>query len=167
MRYTALPTTGFTPSVLCLGTGGFGTRIPQDQAFQMLDRFAELGGNFLDTARVYAAWLPGGEGASERTIGAWLKSRDMAASCIVATKGAHPNLATMRISRLTPAEIAADVSASLEALGVEAIDLYWLHRDDPGHSGRRNHGCDARTGCGGAAAGHRRIELDTGADRSR
>lgn len=131
MRYTALPATPYVLSVIGLGTAGFGSAIPQDEAFAMLDQFAELGGNFLDTARVYAAWLPGGAGASERTIGAWLKSRGAAAEMIVATKGGHPDLATMHISRLSPQEIAADVTASLEALGVEAIDLYWLHRDDP------------------------------------
>ena len=131
MRYTALPATDFTPSVICLGTGGFGTKTPQDQAFAMLDLFAELGGNFLDSARVYAAWLPGGAGASERTIGAWLKSRGVAASFVVATKGGHPDLKTMHISRLSPQEIAADVTASLDALAVATIDLYWLHRDDP------------------------------------
>ncbi len=131
MRYTALPATNFVLSAIGLGTAGFGSAIPQDQAFAMLDQFAELGGNFLDTARVYAAWLPDGAGASERTIGAWLKSRGAAANMIVATKGGHPDLATMHISRLSPQEIAADVTASLDALGIEAIDLYWLHRDDP------------------------------------
>jgi aryl-alcohol dehydrogenase-like predicted oxidoreductase len=131
MRFTSLPGTEYAPSVICLGTGGFGSSIPQEDAFRMLDLFAELGGNFVDTARVYAAWIPGGEGASERTIGAWLKSRNMASRFIVATKGGHPNLATMKVSRLSPAEIGADVIASLTALQIEAIDIYWLHRDDP------------------------------------
>jgi aryl-alcohol dehydrogenase-like predicted oxidoreductase len=131
MRFTSLPGTEFAPSVICLGTGGFGSSIPQEDAFRMLDLFAELGGNFLDTARVYAAWIPGGEGASERTIGAWLQSRKMASRFIVATKGGHPHLATMKVSRLSPAEIGADVAASLTALQTDAIDLYWLHRDDP------------------------------------
>lgn len=131
MRYTSLPTTDFAPSVICLGTGGFGSSITQEDAFRMLDLFAELGGNFVDTARVYAAWIPDGEGVSERTIGRWLKSRNMASGFIVATKGGHPNLATMKVSRLSSAEIAADVAASLMALQVDAIDIYWLHRDDP------------------------------------
>ena len=131
MRFTSLPGTEFTPSVICLGTGGYGSSVSQDDAFRMLDLFVELGGNFVDTARVYAAWIPGGEGASERTIGAWLKSRGTASRFIVATKGGHPNLATMNVSRLSPAEIAADVAASLAALQVDAIDIYWLHRDDP------------------------------------
>ena len=112
MRFTSLPGTEFAPSVICLGTGGFGSSIPQEDAFRMFDLFAELGGNFVDTARVYAAWIPGGEGASERTIGAWLKSRNMASGFIVATKGGHPNLATMKVSRLSPADIAAYVAAS-------------------------------------------------------
>lgn len=131
MRYTPLPNTTLVPSVIGLGTGGFGSAIPQEEAFAMLDLFVELGGNLLDTARVYAAWLPGGAGASERTIGAWLKRRGAQGRVIVATKGGHPDLATMHRSRLAPAEIAADVAASLDALGLPAIDLYWLHRDDP------------------------------------
>jgi aryl-alcohol dehydrogenase-like predicted oxidoreductase len=50
---------------------------------------------------------------------------------VLATKGAHPDLATMHIPRMSQAEVASDVDASLAHLGVERIDLYWLHRDDP------------------------------------
>jgi aryl-alcohol dehydrogenase-like predicted oxidoreductase len=50
---------------------------------------------------------------------------------IVATKGAHPELETMHISRLSRAEIEDDLNDSLKNLQVETIDLYWLHRDDP------------------------------------
>lgn len=131
MKYLSLPHTTLTPSVICLGTGDFGSGISAERADALLDAFVEAGGNFMDTARIYAAWIPGGMGLSERTIGAWLRRRGARDRLVLATKGGHPELATMRISRLSPAEITADLLASLEALGTDVIDLYWLHRDDP------------------------------------
>jgi aryl-alcohol dehydrogenase-like predicted oxidoreductase len=131
MRYLTIPQTELEASVICLGTGGFGTNIPQDRAWELLDAFVEQGGNFVDTARVYGAWVPGGEGLSERTLAAWIKVRGGRAKLVLATKGGHPDLATMHVSRLSPAEITADLLGSLEALGTDYIDLYWLHRDDP------------------------------------
>jgi aryl-alcohol dehydrogenase-like predicted oxidoreductase len=130
MKYLPLPNTSLIPSVLCLGAAQYGTGIPADTAWALLDAFAEQGGNFVDTARLYGDWVPGGEGASERTIGAWLKRRSGRAELVLATKGAHPDLATMHISRLSPAEITADLGASLDALDTDYVDLYWLHRDD-------------------------------------
>ncbi len=131
MRYSTLPGLPLAPSVICLGTGGYGTNIPTEQAFALLDAFAEQGGNFLDTARIYGAWAPGGEGASEKTLGAWLKRMGARDRFVISTKGAHPDLATMHISRIGPADLAADIRASLDALQTDAIDVYWLHRDDP------------------------------------
>ena len=97
----------------------------------MLDAYQELGGNFLDTAKIYADWLPGERSISEKTIGAWMKQRRSRSQMIVATKGAHPDLSAMHIPRLSPQEIAADLHASLQHLQTDVIDLYWLHRDDP------------------------------------
>jgi aryl-alcohol dehydrogenase-like predicted oxidoreductase len=116
-------------SVICLGTAGLGTALDRDQSFRLLDRFVELGGNFVDSAHVYADWMPNGAGASERTIGAWLKSRGGRDRVVIGTKGAHPPGGTYR-SRMTPQDIAQDLAESLERLGVETIDCYWLHRDD-------------------------------------
>ena len=115
---------------MCLGTGAFGSDISVDESFAMLDEFAEAGGNFADTAHIYAAWLPHGIGQSERTLGKWLASRQPR-DFIVGTKGGHPELATMKISRLSPECITRDVEESLERLGLTSVDLYWLHRDDP------------------------------------
>jgi aryl-alcohol dehydrogenase-like predicted oxidoreductase len=50
---------------------------------------------------------------------------------VVSTKGGHPDLKTMHISRLSPEEIRRDLADSLERLQVDVIDLYWLHRDNP------------------------------------
>lgn len=129
MRTIPLPSTNLKPSAISLGTGGFGSSVPRDEAFKMLDTYAEAGGNFLDTAHCYAAWLPNGEGASERTLGAWLKASK--ANMIVATKGAHPDLKKMDVPRMRPEHIAQDLRESLERLQLERVDLYWLHRDDP------------------------------------
>lgn len=118
-------------SRLALGTAAFGSLVPQALAFDMLDAFAEAGGTLIDTARVYADWLGGEASLSEKTLGAWLRRRGGPGGLIIATKGAHPDLATPMIPRLSPAEIVADIDASLARLGVERIDLWFLHRDDP------------------------------------
>lgn len=132
MRTVTLPGTDLTPSALCLGTNRFGTVIARDDAFALLDAFVGMGGTFIDTANIYADWIPGApKSASENTIGAWLRSRGNRAGLTLATKGGHPDLRAMSVSRLSPAELRHDAEASLANLGVERIDLYWLHRDDP------------------------------------
>ncbi|MBW7460379.1 aldo/keto reductase, partial [Paenibacillus sepulcri] len=63
-------------------------------------------------------------------IGAWLKASGKRQQIQISTKGAHPDLSTMNISRLSPRDIVSDLDESLAALGVDEIDLYWLHRDE-------------------------------------
>jgi len=63
MKYRALPGTGTSVSNLALGTMGFGTETDEADAFEILDRFLEADGNFLDTANVYGA------GKSEELLG--------------------------------------------------------------------------------------------------
>ena len=130
MRTFHLPGTELAAAVIGLGTGSYGTAIPADRAMAMMDLYAECGGNFIDTAHVYAAWVPGGEGASERTIGRWLASRGARANVLIATKGAHHDLKTYA-KRMTAAAIRSDLHESLDRLGTDRVDLYWLHRDDP------------------------------------
>jgi len=130
MKKLALPHTEIAPTVIGLGTGSFGTAIPAADAFALMDRYVELGGNLLDTAHVYGAWVPGGAGASERTIGAWLASRGCRRDVVLATKGAHHDVGTYE-KRLTAAAIHQDLHESLSRLGTDRVELYWLHRDDP------------------------------------
>jgi aryl-alcohol dehydrogenase-like predicted oxidoreductase len=132
MQHQPIGDTGLYASRICLGSGDFGSGVTAEATFAILDAFVEGGGNFLDTARVYAAWVPGGMGVSERTIGAWLRSRGVRGRMIIGTKGAHPPMEDLGIARMSPDDIASDLADSLEALGVEAVDLYWLHRDAPG-----------------------------------
>jgi aryl-alcohol dehydrogenase-like predicted oxidoreductase len=109
-----------------------GWMIDQDASNALLDRFVELGGNFIDTARMYGDWVPGGPtGASERAIGAWLKTRRRE-GVVVATKGGAVDLrAGDGRNRVTPEDIAKDLGESLDHLGIDTIDLYWLHADNP------------------------------------
>lgn len=130
MRHVMIPNTDLNVSSVCLGGGPFGSALDETASFAMLDAFANAGGNFIDTARVYAAWIPGGMGISERVIGSWLRQRGGRHDMIVATKGGHPELATMSVSRLSAQVLASDCEDSLRALGVEALPLFWLHRDD-------------------------------------
>ena len=117
-------------SKIVLGTDYFGTTVSKDTAFQMMDSFIEAGGNCIDTARVYAQWLPGGKGASEKVIGEWLKSRGIRDKVIISTKGGHPPLGKMDQGRLSRECIESDLDESLKALQTDYIDIYWLHRDD-------------------------------------
>lgn len=123
---------GTAASRICLGTGSFGAGISEDDSFAVLDAYAQAGGNFLDTAHIYAAWVEGGWGASERTIGKWLAMRGNRGRMIIATKGGHPPLDALDQGRCSREALHRDLSESLERLGVDFVDLYWLHRDDPG-----------------------------------
>ena len=131
MKTVVLPNTTLNVSQLCLGSADIGSAIPRAASFELLDAFAEVGGNFIDTAAVYANWLPGERSISEKTIGAWMSARGNRHRMIVATKGAHYDLTTPHISRCSPPDIIADLEASLRNLATDVIDLYYLHRDNP------------------------------------
>jgi aryl-alcohol dehydrogenase-like predicted oxidoreductase len=131
MRNRNIPGTELTPSVICLGTSNFGEAVSRETSFELMDRYLDRGGNFLDSAKVYSDWLPGELSRSEKLIGQWLKSRNNRNRIVLATKGAHPEWETMHIPRLSREDINYDVEQSLLHLQTDYIDLYWLHRDDP------------------------------------
>ncbi|ACS99823.1 aldo/keto reductase [Paenibacillus sp. JDR-2] len=130
MKQVKIPGTDLTSSSLALGGVPFGSALSEEESFALMDAYAGNGGNMVDTAEVYANWLPGEPSVSERTIGKWMKSRGNRNQLIVTTKGAHPRLSTMLTSRMSPEEIREDVEGSLGRLQADTIDLYWLHRDD-------------------------------------
>jgi aryl-alcohol dehydrogenase-like predicted oxidoreductase len=113
---------------LCLGGNVFGWTVNEHDGFVVLDRFAAAGGNFIDTADVYSAWVSGHTGGeSETIIGNWMASRRIRHQMVVATKvGMSPGL-----KGLSPATIRAAAEGSLRRLRVERIDLYYAHVDDP------------------------------------
>lgn len=118
-------------SAVSLGTTGLGTEITEAESFRLMDAYLDLGGNFIDTARVYSDWVPGEAGRCERIIGDWMAARRNRSRVVLATKGAHPRLGSMHTPRMAKAEVEEDLRLSLKALRTDAIDLYYLHRDDP------------------------------------
>ena len=126
MNFTKLGSSGAVVSKIALGTMYFGDETSQDEAFAILDAFVEAGGNFIDTADVYA------KGASEQTIGNWFAARpkNVTQDVILATKGrstAGPNVNDAGLSRH---HLHHALNGSLRRLGVETIDLYQLHASD-------------------------------------
>jgi len=131
MKYVNITNTELTVSQVCLGTSGFGSTIDESSAFEMLDRFTDGGGNFIDTANVYGRWQPGGMNLSEQIIGRWLRERNAYSKVIVATKAAHYSVKAPSVMRLGESEIRSDLEESLKTLGLDSLDFLWLHRDDP------------------------------------
>ncbi len=134
MQRRQLPGTEFEVSALCFGMGGFGTTTRGDKTDRLVSAYLEAGGNFFDTAHCYLFWEQNGDGASERELGASLRRLGLRDQVIVATKGGHPDAgdAYQRPDGyLSEKLITSDIDESIERLGDERIDLYYLHRDDP------------------------------------
>jgi 1-deoxyxylulose-5-phosphate synthase len=108
-------------SRLALGSMLFSTST-DEQAFPILDRFIERGGNTFDTAHIY------GMGACERSLGRWIAQRGNRDRIVIIGKGCHP--IGNSGPRVKPNFIHSDISDSLERLRTDYIDLYLLHRDD-------------------------------------
>ncbi len=117
-------------SVIGLGTADFGGKIPESLACEFMDMYIGLNGNFLDTARVYGDFVTPKNGGSEKIIGRWMSARHCRDQIFLSTKGGHPPLDNIHHSRLSRADIRADIQASLEDLQTDCVDIYWLHRDE-------------------------------------
>ncbi|MFF8191295.1 aldo/keto reductase [Streptomyces bobili] len=118
------------PEVFPLALGGnvFGWTADEAASFAVLDAYAAAGGNFVDTADSYSAWVEGNSGGeSETIIGNWVKARGNRDDLVIATKvSQHPDH-----QGLTAANIKAAADASLRRLGTDHIDLYYTHFDKP------------------------------------
>lgn len=131
MRYLDFLRTDLSVSKLCLGTTGFGTNITEKDAFEQMDTFIENGGNFIDTALIYGNFGNGGTGLSERITGKFLETNNMRDKVVLCTKGGHPDFDNFSKSRVTIPDLTADLAQSLENLRTDAVDIYFLHRDNP------------------------------------
>ena len=118
---------GIKIAPLVLGGNVFGWNADQATSSAILDAFIDGGGDAIDTADVYSAWVPGHKGGeSETVVGAWLKQSGKRNKAVICTKvGMLPT--RLGIKRQNIIDACED---SLKRLGIETIDLYWLHRDD-------------------------------------
>lgn len=121
-----------------LGCVTFGREIDEKQSFRLLDYAVENGINLLDTAEAYGGGqaeayradrgLPAGVAASsemsssEKIIGRWLRSTGMRRQVVLQTKVTRT---------FTRPHLQEALTASLERLGVDAIDIYMFHSFDP------------------------------------
>jgi len=132
VRTLRLPHTTLDVSAICLGAADWGTKADDAQVDRLYETYRAAGGNCFDTAHVYAMWA-GATGASERALGACVRRHGDRPNVVLVTKGGHPDCGPKypRPDRYLAADvIARDVAESLERLQVDAIDLYFLHRDD-------------------------------------
>ncbi|MEX3102744.1 MULTISPECIES: aldo/keto reductase [unclassified Streptomyces] len=113
---------------LSLGGNVFGWTADEAASFAVLDAYAAAGGNFVDTADAYSAWVDGNSGGeSETIIGKWIASRGNRDDVVIATKvSQHPEF-----KGLSGDNIKAAADASLKRLGTDHIDLYYTHFDQP------------------------------------
>jgi aryl-alcohol dehydrogenase-like predicted oxidoreductase len=132
MKRRVLGRTGLEVSELCLGAMTFGGSGPvyeaigalgQQAASELVARALDAGVNFFDTADMYA------NGESETMLAAALGARKK--DVVIATKVGFPAGPGPRERRLTRAHVRSAAEGSLRRLGVEAIDLYLIHRFEP------------------------------------
>ncbi|RCS29356.1 aldo/keto reductase [Rhodanobacter denitrificans] len=112
---------------LAFGGNVFGWSADEKRSFELLDAFVDAGGNLIDTADVYSAWVPGNYGGeSETIIGKWLKQSGKRDRVVISTKVAK----WAEQPGLSPVNIQQAVDRSLQRLQVDCIDLYQAHEDD-------------------------------------
>ncbi|MFF4357042.1 aldo/keto reductase [Streptomyces sp. NPDC001604] len=123
-----LGSSGLEVFPLSLGGNVFGWTADEATSFAVLDAYAAAGGNFVDTADSYSAWVDGNQGGeSEAIIGKWVRSRGNRDDVVIATKvSQHPDF-----QGLSAANIKAAAEASLRRLDTDHIDLYYTHFDKP------------------------------------
>ena len=132
MERRPIPRTDLQVSTLCLGTMTFGTPVAEPEAVGIVHRALDMGVNFIDTANMYEGYTrtigsPGGVG--EALLGRGLVGRRDEA--VVATKVGMAIGPTPDDEGLSPAHVARECDRSLGRLGIDTIDLYYMHKPDP------------------------------------
>jgi aryl-alcohol dehydrogenase-like predicted oxidoreductase len=100
----------------------FGGGADEATSFQLMDRFLELGGTFIDTADQYTT------GVSEEIVGRWIKDRGVRDQIVLATKVYSPMSDRPNDRGLSRIHILRGVEASLRRLQTDVIDVYQIHR---------------------------------------
>jgi aryl-alcohol dehydrogenase-like predicted oxidoreductase len=123
MRYRPLGTSGLKVSELCLGTMTFGDTTAEAEAQRIVDHAADIGVNFIDTANTYV------KGRSEEVVGRTIRAkRD---HWVLATKLAQPMGPGPNDRGLSRRNMIAATDASLKRLGMDHVDITYIHRVDP------------------------------------
>ncbi len=128
MKKRRLGSSDLDVAPLSFGGNIFGWTVDEKTSFGLLDSFISSGFNFIDTADVYSAWVPGNKGGeSETIIGNWMKARNNRDKVIIATKvGSSFGKGQNNVSKKYILKAAED---SLKRLQTDYIDLYQTHRD--------------------------------------
>ena len=127
MQLRQLGNSALEVAPLAFGGNVFGWSADEKRSFELLDAFVAGGGNLIDTADVYSAWVPGNSGGdSETIIGKWLKQSGKREQVLIATKvgkwAEQPGLSAVNIQQA--------VEGSLKRFQTDCIDLYQSHEDD-------------------------------------
>jgi aryl-alcohol dehydrogenase-like predicted oxidoreductase len=130
MKMQKLGHTDAEVSSLCLGAMYFGTRNDQASSYRLLDQFTAAGGNFIDSANIYAHWATpearGGE--SEVLLGEWMKARGNRNQVFVASKVGFGYADVPK--RLRASDIESECNKSLKRMSIDTMDLFYAHVDD-------------------------------------
>ncbi|WP_138751069.1 aldo/keto reductase [Paenibacillus sinopodophylli] len=119
MNFKLLGKSGLAVSELCLGTMTFGNTTNEADSIEMIDRYIDHGGNFIDTADVYVS------GKSEEIVGKAIKNRR--SDVVLATKVRMTTSNNINGVGLSRKHIMDGVEASLKRLQTDYVDLYQVH----------------------------------------
>lgn len=129
-----IPKTQLSLCPIGLGTVGAGLDWDHEEADYIFDTYLDLGGNVIDSARVYSDWVKPEVGRSERVIGDWIRRSGKRDKVVLITKGGHPDMTCehpdTHANRMTRKDMEYDLECSLRTLGTDYIDIYFYHRDD-------------------------------------
>jgi Predicted oxidoreductases (related to aryl-alcohol dehydrogenases) len=132
MEYRYLGATGTKVSELCFGTWRFGRRTngvletDEDDAHELLDAFADHGGTFIDSANIYGE----PNGTSESYIGSWLENRDREKFVLTSKVYFEYDETNPNGSGLSRTHIRNQIDRTLDNLGTDYLDVYYIHRWD-------------------------------------
>ncbi|HMG54663.1 MAG TPA: aldo/keto reductase [Kofleriaceae bacterium] len=134
MDYTKLGATGLEVSRICLGCMSFGApdrgnhtwTLSEEHSRPLIKQALELGINFLDTANVYS------DGHSEEIVGRAIKDFARRDDVVLATKVFSRMRPGPNGAGLSRRAILSEIDHSLRRLGTDHVDLYQIHRWDPG-----------------------------------
>ena len=126
MKNILLPN-GLNVSAVALGAMMFGSTTSKKESYEVLDRFMDLGGNFIDTSNNYAHWAGTGD-ESETLLGEWMRERGCRDRVVLSTKVGFDRHG--KGAGLKKEQIEYWIDESLRKLKTDYVDLYYAHTDD-------------------------------------